>query len=171
MVWNKKVVSAMVWVVSLIWGTEYYLWLDKGFEVDNYKGITVTHERYKCGDIHNVLACYFVSWPNKGTINMERWFNRENYLWSLEHEYWHDVYFARMSDKQRRAWKLIANWDVIKPKLAKYWITTDAEYASWYARHSDVEDFAESFRVRNDFGKKIETYLDLKLYVARKFEK
>ena len=171
MVSNKKIVSVMVWLVSLLWGAEYYAGTEKGFEVDNYKGVTVTHERYKCGDIEGILACYFTAWPNKWTINMERWFNEENYKGSLEHEFWHAVYFAKMSEKDRLVWRTISDGETIKPKLEKYWITTEAEFSSWYARTNPAEDFAESFRIRNDFWNKVESYLDLKLYLARYFEK
>lgn len=145
---TKKKIAWIITPILALWGgTEVYLGSDKWYEVDNYKWVTVTHERYKCGywSREDVLGCYFFAWPNKWTINMERWINRDQYQYILDHEYAHHVWFMKMNDKERDLWYFVWDEDRFTSFLNKRWFTLIPEFVSWYAETNDTEDFAESY--------------------------
>lgn len=160
--------SMLVPVLTLWWWIEYYAGSDKWYEVDTYKGVTITHERWKCWDKEGVLGCYFFAWPNKGTINMERYLTEWQYKNILEHEFWHHIYWHYMTDHDREVWGKITNHELMIPLLEKHGYSYKPTYVSWYASTHIREDFAESFS-HEDAQKK--TYARIKQVLAQYYGK
>lgn len=144
---KKKLAWVMTPVLALGWWAELYLWSDKGFEVDEYKGVPVTHERYKCGyrEREDVMGCYFFAWPHKGTINIERYINKWQYDYILSHEFWHHLYWGIMSQADRNMWERVTDEEVMIPILKKFGYDLKPNHVSWYAATNEREDFAESY--------------------------
>lgn len=165
---TKKILAWAVASVTTMWlWVEYYAWIDKWYEVSEYRWVPVTHDRYECWNIEAIVWCYFYDWPRKGSINMERWIAKWQYDKVLKHEYWHHLYFARMTEKERKAWDRITDKWFIVPILKRYGYELQPEYVSFYARTNKIEDFADSY---SSLKVKTRTYAWLKQSITDYFD-
>lgn len=132
------------------------------FEVNEYKWVTVTHDKNWCDMIPWAQACYT---SVNQTINIVNYLDQSKYEYTLKHEHAHHVHFVLMSKEDRDLWERVTNQEIMLPILEAKGIGTRVKFATVYAWQDIYEDFAESATKRYDG--EFDSYKDLKMLLAK----
>lgn len=111
------------------------------YQVTEYKGVQVTHDEGVCE--RDIWWCYFYWGKRKWTINMNPHDSEEEYINTLNHEIWHDIWFDRMTNKERNMY-IYFERGKYDEQLEEKWILMWQCNVSDYAMQNESEDFAET---------------------------